>query len=73
MILPDWEIESAIERGVLGVDPYDPSNLQPASLDVRLSGNFRVFDHQATGLGSKYQGQVGPMESKVHRNFERTA
>lgn len=47
MILPDWEIEALIQSRVLGVDPYVPGNLQPASLDVCLSEDFRVFNHQA--------------------------
>lgn len=47
MILPDHEIATAIAAGVLGVDPFEPTNIQPASLDIRLDAVFRVFDHQA--------------------------
>lgn len=40
MVLVDWEIEEAIRSGKLGVDPFEPSLLQPNSLDVRLSSSF---------------------------------
>lgn len=44
MFLPDHEIRSAIEAGEIGIDPYDPSLIQPASIDVRLGKSFRVFE-----------------------------
>lgn len=43
MILSDKSIRDAIESGRLGIDPYDPSLIQPASLDVRLDRKFLVF------------------------------
>jgi dCTP deaminase len=43
MVLSDRDIRAAIERGDIGIDPYDPRCLQPASLDVRLDRQFRVF------------------------------
>src|SRR5579875_241720 len=43
MILSDRSIREAIESGRLGVQPYDPSLIQPASLDVRLDNKFLVF------------------------------
>jgi len=43
MILSDRSIREAIESGRLKVDPYDPSLIQPASLDVRLDNRFLVF------------------------------
>lgn len=43
MILSDASIREAIESGRLGVSPYDPRLIQPASLDVRLDRKFLVF------------------------------
>lgn len=40
-MLADWEIEQEIQDGDLKVYPFDPTNLQPASLDVRLGSEFR--------------------------------
>jgi dCTP deaminase len=43
MYLPDHEIRAAIQTGHLGVDPYDPMLVQPASLDLRLHRRFLVL------------------------------
>lgn len=43
MLLPDVAIQRRIEAGGIIIDPYDPSLLQPASLDVRVDRFFRVF------------------------------
>lgn len=43
MILPDFLIKRSIERGDIVIDPYDPSLIQPSSLDVRVDRLFRVF------------------------------
>lgn len=41
-VLPDHQIEFYCrERGM--IDPYRPENLQPASLDLTLGRDFRVF------------------------------
>jgi dCTP deaminase len=42
MMLCDGDIEHAIQHGLLTIEPYDPSLLQPASLDVRLGKEFLV-------------------------------
>lgn len=43
MIISDGTLRALIDRGKIGVDPFDPEAIQPASLDVRASGLFRVF------------------------------
>jgi len=43
MVLSDRDIRSAIERGHIGIEPYEPGCIQPASLDIRLDRRFRVF------------------------------
>ena len=43
MVLPDRVITRLIDAGRIGIDPFDPSLLQPASLDVRVDRLFRVF------------------------------
>lgn len=46
MILPDHRIRAYIEALGLGIEPYDPDAVQPASLDVRMGPTFRRFrDH----------------------------
>src|SRR3954452_7390048 len=43
MVLSDRTIRSEIESGRLEFDPFDPSMIQPSSVDVRVDRRFRVF------------------------------
>jgi dCTP deaminase len=40
-MLPDHEITAAVEAGHIGVTPWDPKLVQPASLDVRLGDEIK--------------------------------
>jgi deoxycytidine triphosphate deaminase len=42
-VLSDRDIRSALEAGEIGIRPYDPSDLQPSSVDLHLDRSFRVF------------------------------
>jgi dCTP deaminase len=43
VLLSDRDLRAELEAGRLAVDPYEPSMLQPSSIDVRLDRYFRVF------------------------------
>ena len=43
MVLSDRTIREQLASGRLVVDPFDDRLLQPSSLDVRVTGEFRVF------------------------------
>ncbi len=43
MVLSDRTIRAEIEAGRLRFDPFDPSLIQPSSVDVRVDRRFRVF------------------------------
>jgi dCTP deaminase len=43
MILSDKHIVQALEAGRIGIDPFDPRYVQPASYDLHLSKWFRFF------------------------------
>ena len=43
MVLSDRTIRECLSSGRLVIDPYDPSLVQPSSVDVRVSSEFRVF------------------------------
>ena len=45
MLLSDRDIRAEIAAERLGIDPYDPSLVQPSSVDVRLDRFFRVFEN----------------------------
>lgn len=44
MLLADGDIRTALAEGAIAIDPYDPTLVQPASIDVRLDRVFRVFN-----------------------------
>src|SRR5213080_3993891 len=43
MVLSDRTIRRLLAEGRIEIDPYDPSLLQPSSVDVRVDRFFRVF------------------------------
>jgi dCTP deaminase len=45
MLLSDRDLVSEIKAGQLGLDPFEPSLVQPSSIDVRLDRLFRVFNN----------------------------
>jgi dCTP deaminase len=48
-VLSDGTIARLLEEGRIVIDPWEPSLLQPASVDVRLGNSFRVFhNHRAS-------------------------
>lgn len=45
MLLSDRDIKTELGSGRISLQPYDPSMLQPSSIDVRLDRFFRLFDN----------------------------
>jgi len=45
VLLSDRDIRTEIDKGRVGVEPYDPDMIQPSSIDVRLDRYFRVFEN----------------------------
>jgi dCTP deaminase len=45
VLLSDREIRTELESGRVVLDPYEPTMLQPSSIDVRLDKLFRLFDN----------------------------
>lgn len=43
MVLSDRDIKAQIEAGRIVIEPLDPADVQPASVDVRLGSSFRIF------------------------------
>ncbi len=42
-VLADRDIRAEMEAGRVRIDPYDPVDLQPSSVDLHLDRSFRVF------------------------------
>ena len=43
-VLSDGTIRRLVESGRIRIEPWEPAMLQPASIDLRLGGSFRVFE-----------------------------
>jgi dCTP deaminase len=43
MILSDRDIREQIETGRITIDPFDPTCVQPSSVDLHVDDQFRVF------------------------------
>ena len=44
-LLSDRDIRAELDSGRIVLDPYDPSLIQPASVDVCLDRYYRLFDN----------------------------
>lgn len=44
-VLVDWQIGTAVERGTIGIEPFDSAKIQPNSYDIAL-GDEILFDMQ---------------------------
>jgi dCTP deaminase len=45
VLLSDRDIRAELNDGRVGLEPYDPTMVQPSSVDVRLDRFFRVFEN----------------------------
>jgi dCTP deaminase len=43
LIYSDRTIKESISSGKIAIEPYEPSFVQPSSVDLRVSNGFRVF------------------------------
>jgi deoxycytidine triphosphate deaminase len=53
-VLSDGTITRLVSEGHISIEPWDPSLVQPASVDLRLGTSFRVFhNHRAAAIDLK--------------------
>lgn len=62
MILSDRSLREAIEAGRIVIEPFDPTTVQPSSIDVRVDGLFRVFRNHTAGVIDVKQDMTGLTE-----------
>jgi dCTP deaminase len=43
MIFSDRSIREAVAGGQIIIDPYEPTHVQPSSVDLRVGNGFRIF------------------------------
>ncbi len=50
MILSDRTLREEIAAGRIVIDPFEPANVQPSSIDLRIDRYFRVFRNHTTAI-----------------------
>ena len=50
MILSDKTIGNMLAEGSLGIEPLEPGQIQPASVDIRLGTTYSVVDDTSDGV-----------------------
>jgi dCTP deaminase len=45
VLLSDRDILAEVDAGRVRFDPYEPTMVQPSSIDIRLDRHFRLFDN----------------------------
>ena len=63
MLLSDRDIAAQLDSGRVRLEPYDPTMVQPSSVDVRLDRYFRLFDNHKypfiyTKNGKRYKAEL---------------
>ena len=67
MVLSDRTIQRQLDEGRIGIDPYDPSLLQPSSVDVRVDRLFRVFrNNRASFIDVKVEQNLTELVEVEH-------
>ncbi|OPY38243.1 MAG: dCTP deaminase, dUMP-forming [Methanoregula sp. PtaU1.Bin051] len=59
MILVDWQIRDRIERDCIKIEPFDPSLIQPNSIDIRLGNHFIWYNKGEDVIDPYDRGTVG--------------
>ncbi len=57
MILSDRTLREQIDAGRVIIEPFDPSMIQPSSIDVRIGDLFRVFRNHTSAVIDVKQNQ----------------
>ncbi len=79
MILTGPEIISAVHRGDIEVDPFEPRNVNPASIDLRLGGRMAVYrkwvycpqaEERSVARGHMYANNDYFIDTKRKEDFE---
>ncbi|CAM2761424.1 MULTISPECIES: dCTP deaminase [Slackia] len=63
MVLSDRDIKDQMSKGRIVIEPLVEDNIQPASVDVRLGSNFRIFRNSSHAFIDPLTDQPGLTES----------
>ena len=69
-VLSDGTIRRLVEEGRIVIKPWDPSLVQPASVDLRLGDSFRVFHNHKVAAIDLRDGPPAGLTEEVVVNAE---
>jgi dCTP deaminase len=70
-VLSDGTIRALVEAGRVVIKPWEPDNVQPASVDLRLGDTFRVFhNHRVAAIDLREGPPAGLTEEVVANEAE---
>jgi dCTP deaminase len=65
-VLSDGTIRALVDAGRIVINPWEPGNVQPASVDLRLGDTFRVFhNHRVAAIDLREGPPKGLTEEVV--------
>ncbi len=64
-VLSDGTIRRLVDDGQIVIKPWDPSLVQPASVDLRLGNSFRVFSNHKVATIDLRDGPPGNLTEEV--------
>lgn len=65
-LLCDWEIESAINKNELGINPYDKCLINPNSIDLRLGDQFVIYSQSDDIIDPYDENSIGWYAEHIH-------
>jgi dCTP deaminase len=68
----DWEIKAAINTRDLIVEPFDPSLINPASLDFRLGSSFTITEPTGKVKVNLHGKTISVIDPKNKESFKDT-
>ena len=67
-VLCDRDIKRYIESGKLKIDNFDPNNVDPCSVDLRLGNTFKIFKHNELSHIDVNEGVAESAMETVEKN-----
>ncbi len=65
-VLIGKEIEKALKRGAIGIEPLDRSQIGPGSIDLTLGNDFRIFKKRSSVYHVKNDSHFQDITRAVH-------
>lgn len=72
MVLSDRDIRDRIENGNLVIEPYEPDNVEPASVDLRLGSDHKFVGKDDSVFEPIVDAESGTDDGLVYENIDES-